>query len=61
MQLCSVIIINVPVVRICDNTKHQGCITSCLNECEFTVKLEENFYINFIFLFPGTKMFTEQA
>ena len=60
MQLCSVIITNVPVVRIYDNTKAQGCITSCLNECLFTVELQESFYITFIFLFPGREFFTEQ-
>ena len=62
MQLCSVITINVPVVRIYDNTKPQDCVTSRLNECVITVnKLQESFYITFIFLFPGSEIFTEQG
>jgi hypothetical protein len=61
MLLCSVIIINVPVVRVYDNTKLQGCVTSCLNECEITVELQGSFYINFIFLFPGSEIFTGQG
>ena len=61
-QLCSVIINNVPVVLIYDNTKPQDCVTSCWNECVITVnKLEESFYIPFIFLFPGSEIFTEQG
>ena len=62
MQLCSVIIINVAVVLIYDNTKPQDCVTSCWNECVITVnKLQECFYITFIFLFPGSEIFTEQG